>query len=788
MLQSMKTREKRGTKQERARRFTKWFWIVLAIPAGAFLVLFILVSAGAFGKLPTFEELENPKSNLASELLADDGRVFGAFYVQNRSFVDYKDLSEALVAAVVSTEDERFYTHSGIDFVSLARVAFKTLAMGQKQGGGSTITQQLAKTLFPRDTTQYRSSISRGGRMVVTKLKEWITAVKLEHNYTKEEILTMYFNMVEFSGNNFGIKTAARVFFDKTPGELNIQESAMMVGMVNAPTRYNPTRNYDHALTRRNTVLARMRKNDYITKEQYDILKQTPIETRFTPMSHDEGIATYFREMIRLVMSQPEPKRNQFQTDYDYEFALKRWRENPIYGWCLKNRKPDGTQYNLYRDGLRIYTTLSYNMQVYAEEALLLQMKDIQDKMDAQVKRTGVLFQKTSKADAENIIERAMKQTDRYRSLKKSGAGDSEINKEFNTPTRMRIFTYKGEVDTLMSPRDSILHHKRILRASFMAMDPTSGHVKAYVGGPNFRYFKYDMVSQGKRQLGSTIKPFVYAFAFDQMGLTPCTMVQNLKVTIETHSGEPWTPREASKTEYDGVWHPLKWGLIRSRNNYTAWIMKQAQQPEPVADFINRMGIHSYIYPAVSLVLGPADVTLYELVGAYGTLANKGVFMEPIFITRIEDRQGNVISTFNTTSSDAISDATAYTMLELMQEVVQYGTGHRLRSVYGFTDVAMAGKTGTSQENRDGWFMGVTPRLVGGAWVGGEDQSVHLSVAGEGSVVALPIFGEFMKRIYDDTTLGISRSEKFARPLSARTYNCVNAIEPEEYGRDEFFD
>ena len=783
MRKDQKTDERTG----RVRRFTRWFWTILCIPAGALLLLVALTAAGAFGRLPSFEELENPKSNLATEIYAADGELIGSFYVQNRSYVDYEDLSPALVAALVSTEDARFYTHSGIDFISLSRVAIKTLALGRRdQGGGSTITQQLAKNLFPRDTTSYRNPLVRGGRMVVTKLKEWVTAVKLEYNYTKEEIIAMYLNTVFYGSNSYGIKAAARTFFDKDPSELNIQEAALLVGVVNAPTRYSPVRNPDLSLARRNVVMTRMKQQHYLTRHQLDSLEQLPIDLHFTPISHNDGVATYFREMIRNVMNMPRPTKRQYGRDYEAE--LERWESNPIYGWCHKNVKTDGTPYDIYRDGLRIYTTLDYDMQRYAEKALHDQLAALQPRMDAQVRRTGRIFNKITNEAAERIINSAMRYTDRYRSLVKQGATREEIENDFRTPTRMRIFTYDGMVDTLMSPRDSILHHKKIMRGSFMAMEPNTGYVKAYVGGPDFRFFKYDMVRQGKRHIGSTIKPFVYCFAIDYMGMTPCTMVPNLPVTLETDNMEPWQPKEAGRVVYDGVYHPLRWGLAHSRNNYSAWIMKQAKDPKAVADFIHQMGIHSYIDPVNALALGPVDVSLFEMVGAYGTFVNKGVFTEPIFITRIEDRQGNVIASFVPAVSDAISEQTAYTMVQMLQNNVRTGTGGRLRWMYGFSDVEMGGKTGTSQEGRDAWFMGVTPNLVAGTWVGCEDQSAYLLSGAEGASIALPVFAGFMKQVYEDPSCGVRRTDRFYRPAGAIEYDCPDSEAPDRMQDDEFFE
>lgn len=769
----------------------KWFWRIVAAPVVLLILLMLLIGIGAFGKLPSFEELENPKSNLATEIYSEDGVMIGSFFVQNRSFVEYNDLSPALVAALVSTEDVRYYTHSGIDFISLARVGIRTVALGQGgQGGGSTISQQLAKNLYPRDTVIYRNPVSRGSKMVVTKLKEWITAVMIEHNYTKEEIITMYLNTVEYGSNAWGIKSAARTFFNKAPDELNIQEAAMLVGVVNKPTRYSPRSNPKYALARRNLVLARMRSNDYLTRKACDSISALPIELDFRPISHNEGTGTYFREMLKRTMTMKRPTRGQFLNEWDFTQEAAQWDNNPLYGWCIKNTKADGTPYDIYRDGLKIYTTINSSMQTYAEEAVAQQMStSVQPAMDAQYKRTKQLFWNLSKEEIERAVRNAMLQTDRYRHLKNEGASEEDIRKNFDTPTEMRIFTYAGERDTIMTPRDSILHHKRYLRTSFVALDPTTGYVKAYIGGPDFRYFKYDMAKQGKRQVGSTIKPFIYTFAIDQLGYTPCTLVPNLPVAIETYNGEPWEPKESSKVEYDGALNPLSWGLARSRNNYSAWIMKQAKQPQAVADYIHKLGIKSYIDPVYALCLGTPDFSLFELVGAYSTFANRGVSVDPIFVTRIEDRHGNLLATFSAPAHDAVSEQTAYTMLGMLKNVVNAGTAGRLKWAYNITG-DVGGKTGTSQNNSDAWFVGVTPKLVGGAWVGGEDRSVHLLSSGEGAALALPIFGEFMKLVYADKGLGISMADQFATPVGSVIYNCTQDENPSyilQDDNDEFF-
>ena len=611
--------------------------------------------------------------------------------------------------------------------------------------------------------------------------------------YTKEEIAAMYLNTVEFGSNAYGIKSAAHTFFNKEPHELNIQEAALLAGLVKGPTMYSPRRNPENALARRNLVLDRMASAGAITRYQRDSIAALPILLNYKPVSHNEGPATYFREMLRLTMNAERPKRRQFQNDWDYEQAVKEYDENPIYGWCLKNTKADGTPYDIYRDGLKIYTTIDSRMQEYAEQAIQKQMESvIQPQMDAQFKRTKTLFIDADRQERERIMRNAIRYSDRYYQMQKAGVDEKTILASFDKPCPMKIFTYKGERDTVLTPRDSILHHKRIMRASFVAMDPRSGHVKAYVGGPNFRYFKYDMAKQGKRQIGSTIKPFVYTFAIDHLGLSPCTPVPNLPVTIETANGVPWSPKEAGKVEQNGEMHPLSWGLARSRNNYSAWIMKQAKQPQAVANFIHNMGIHSYIDPVPALCLGTSESNVYEMVSAFSTFANEGVYTTPIFVTRIEDRQGNLIASFAPRTQDAISEHTAYTMLTMLEGVIHSGTGGRLGWAYNMQNVEVGGKTGTSQKNRDAWFMCVLPKLVAGCWVGGEDQAVRLVSRGEGSVIALPIVGEFLNRIYADPSTGISKQDLFTRPAVMPVYDCDETEKTDDsatrYEEDEFFE
>ncbi|MBR4969084.1 MAG: penicillin-binding protein [Alistipes sp.] len=799
------TPRKKSGKQGKTRNIVKWLWIVAMTPLVALTLMLSLTAAGVFGTMPSFEELENPKSNLATEVYADNGQVIGSFFVQNRSYVQYADLypqdSTQLVkvaghemppiaAALVATEDARFYTHSGIDIISLARVAVKTIALQRSsQGGGSTITQQLAKNLFPRGKRD-DNKVVRTAKLIVSKFKEWITAIKLEYNYTKEEIVAMYLNTVEYGSNSFGIKSAAATFFGKAPSELNIQEAAVLVGVVNASTRYSPVRNPENSLRRRNTVLKRIEAAGGITPAQYDSLAALPITLNYRPISHNYGCATYFREMLRLTMNAQRPKRRNYYTTWDYEQACKEYDENPLIGWCHKNTKADGTPYDIYRDGLKIYTTINASMQEYAEAAVQKQMQTvIQPTMDKQVRETKELFQNLTDEEQEAIIKRAMRNSDRFRNMKAAGLNDKEIYASFNEKCNMKVFTYGGERDTLLTPRDSILHHKRIMRASFVAMEPQTGYVKAYVGGTSFQYFKYDMAKQGKRQIGSTIKPFVYTFAIDHLGLTPCTMVPNLPVTIETAVGAAWSPKESGNVEYDGVLHPLRWGLAHSRNNYSAWIMKQAKQPEAVADFIHNMGIMSFIDPVYALCVGSFESNVYEMVSAYSTFANEGVHNTPLFVTHIEDRQGNLISSFSSSSQDAISKESAYTMLTMLQRVITHGTGRRMGWAFNMHGVEIAGKTGTTNENRDAWFMGITPKLVAGAWVGGEDQSIHInSSRGEGSIMALPIVGDFLRRVHNDPNININRTDKFTRPASWQAVECEDIGSPTvTTTRDEFF-
>ena len=789
---------------KKRKRIILWMWVAFMAPVAALILMLLLTACGAFGRMPTFEELENPKSNLATKIYGDNGAEIGTYFVQNRSHKQYSDLfpkdsadlitvsdrrMPAIAAALVSTEDVRFFSHSGIDLISLARVGVKTIALRHSsQGGGSTISQQLAKNLFPRDKSSH-GKIVRFVKLIIAKFKEWITALKLELNYTKEEILTMYLNTVEYGSNTYGIESASKTFFGKAPAELNIQEAAMLVGVVNAPTRYSPVLNPKNALNRRNLVLQRVQAAGGITKAECDSISALPIKLSYKPVSHNLGHATYFREMLRLTMNAKRPVRKNYRNDWDYEQACKEYDNNPIIGWCHKNRKADGTPYDIYRDGLKIYTTINPAMQRYAEESMLKQMRTtIQPAMDRQIRATGRLYKRVSKKKEETTIKYAMRHSDRYYHMKEAGYSEDDIYASFEKKCKMKIFTYKGDVDTLMTPRDSILHHKGIMRASLVAIEPRTGHVKAYIGGPSFQYFKYDNAKQGKRQVGSTVKPFVYCFAIDHLGLSPCTMVPNLPVTIETGRTGKWSPKEAGGGAYDGAMHPLRWGLTRSRNNYSAWIMKQARQPKAVANFIHDMGVSSYIKPVYALCTGAWESNVYEMVGAYCTFANEGVYNTPIFVTRIEDRQGNVISSFATSSQDAISKESAYTMITMMKSVITQGTGSRLVRAYGMGGVEIAGKTGTTNKNRDAWFICVTPNLAVGSWVGAEDQTVSLYRGGEGSVMALPIVGDFLRSVHKDPNINVNRTDKFTRPVRWRAANCSDTLDEKPSAEEEFFE
>jgi penicillin-binding protein 1A len=707
--------------------YVKRFWMIVASLFLFIVLLFTLLSLGWLGFMPSFEELENPKSNLASEIITADQQILGKYYIENRSNTHYNELSPALINALIATEDARFEKHSGVDTRSIFRVIGKTIiGRNRSSGGGSTITQQLAKNLFPRNKNQFKLF------MVFTKFKEWIVAAKLERNYTKEEIIAMYFNTVDFGSNSFGIKTAARTYFNKKPDSLKIEEAALLVGILKAPTYYSPIKNPENAMKRREVVLNQMRKNDYITQEQYDSLRVLPLDmSKYTIQDHSAGYGTYFREYLRQYLNE----------------------------WCSSHKKQDGTPYNLYKDGLKIYTTINYKMQKYAEEAVAEHLgKDLQPAFYKHWK--GVKNAPFSQLTDDEILTTytsAMKSSDRYRKLKEASASDEEIQKEFHTPIPMRIFTWQGEKDTVMSPYDSLKYYKWFLHTGMMSMEPQTGYVRAYVGGINYKHFQFDNVKTGKRQVGSTFKPFVYTLAMQEGEFSPCTEVPNLPVTFDLGDGTSWTPQNADDKR-EGEMITLKWALANSVNNVSAYLMKRFS-PAAVINMARKMGISSPIDAVPAVCLGTPDLSVYEMTGAMSTYANKGVFIEPIFITRIEDKNGNVIENFIPKQQEAMSDVTAYLMIELMKGVVESGTGARLRYKFGL-DAPIAGKTGTTQNNSDGWFMGITPSLATGVWVGGEVRSIHFRSInlGQGANMALPIWALYMKKVWADKSLKIPKN------------------------------
>lgn len=766
-------------------------WSITIIGIIALTTLFLLAKHEKLGPMPTFDELENPKTNLATQIYSADGEVLGTYFIENRTYLSYEELFPEdrtrwltidghqlppIVAALLATEDVRFFDHPGIDFEATARAGIKTVLLRQSgQGGGSTITQQLAKNLYK--TRRNKEGLEGNAGTLAAKAQEYVIATQLEHNYTKEEIVAMYLNTVEFSNSNFGIKATANNFFGKEPCDLLIEEAALIAGQVKAPGTYAPIRRgepNEKARERRNTVLQRMVVAGAIPQELADSLKELPVDLshyRRAGDAHNEGSATYFREMVRRTMMAHEPQRRNYYTKWDYEQALKEYHENPIMGWCHKNLKANGEKYDIYRDGLKIYTTVDSRMQKYAEEALREHMAEVvQPRMNSQIRNRGSIYVDVEPADEKKRIEEAMRQTERWQEMERAGHSKKEILAAFNSPRNMEVFTFRGMRDTVLTPRDSLLHYKSTMRGAFVAIDPNTGYVRAYVGGPDYRYFKYDAATQGKRQVGSTSKPFIYTFAIDHLGLTPCTPVPNLPVSIETPMGI-WSPKEAGEVEYTGV-HPLYWGLAQSRNNYSAWIMKQAKQPEAVAKFIHDMGIKSYIDPVAALCIGSYDSNPYEMASAYCTFANEGVRIDPIFVTRIEDSQGNVLATFTPKTNDVLSKRVAYTMITMMQKVVTTGTARRMLYEFKFNDVEIAAKTGTTNDNVDAWFMCAVPNLVMGTWVGGEENSIHFTRNADGSRIALPIAGKFLTKVFNDGTLGVERNDMFERADEVPDYNC----------------
>lgn len=748
-------------------KFLKWFWGLFAGAIVLIVVLFWMIVKGWIGYMPPIEDLQNPKNKFATEIYSSDMKVIGTFFAEkeNRVQVGFNDISPHVINALIATEDVRFYEHSGIDGWALARVFFVRGLMQRKgAGGGSTITQQLSKQL-------YSPMASNIFERAFQKPIEWAIAVRLEELYTKQEIITMYLNKFDFLNNAVGIKTASQVYFGKAPDQLKIEEAAMLVGMCKNPSLYNPLRRKEQTLQRRNVVLKQMEKADFITKEENDSLKMLPLTLNYHKVDHKLGLAPYFREYLRMCLMAKEPKRSQY-ADWQlkphgkYSMDSLAWATNPLYGFFAKNPKSDGSTYNLYTDGLKIYTTIDSRMQTYAEEAVEKHIKEVQQNFfKEQAKRKKAPFASyVTEKEIDEIMYTTMKQTDRYRGLKKARKSEEEIWEIFNTPVEMSVFSWNGTLDTIMTPLDSIRYHKYFARCGFMSMDPVSGHVKAYVGGPNFSFFQYDMVNIGRRQVGSTIKPFLYTLAMND-GFWPCDKTINKEITLKDGLGRDFTPRNSSKAKL-GEEVTLRWGLATSNNWITAYLMSLFT-PEQLIKLMRSFGIRGELVPVVSLCLGPCEVTVAEMVGAYTTFPNKGIRVEPLYVTHIEDANGNLIASFIPKTEEVIDELTSYKMLNMLTGVMDGGTGIRVRYRYNVHAPA-GGKTGTTQNHADGWFIGFTPTLVSGVWVGFEDRTVHFNsmLHGQGASMALPIWAYYMDKVLKDPTLGYDPTQRFDIPAS----------------------
>ena len=766
--------------------FIHFLWWLLGLTFLGSSLAFVAIWNGWIGYMPPIEDLQNPISRFATQIYSSDGKVIGTwnFNRENRICVPYSNLSPYLVQALVATEDVRFYDHSGIDFIALSRAIVKRGLLGQTSaGGGSTITQQLAKQLY---SDAAGSTLER----LLQKPIEWVIAVKLERNYTKEEIIALYLNYFDFLHNAVGIKTAATTYFYKDPKDLTLEEAATLIGLCKNPSLFNPVRYPERCRDRRNVVLDQMRKAGYITDEQYHKSCELPLTLNFHRNDHKDGTAPYLREFLRVYMSAERPDRSKYPSWNKRQYVLDSiaWDSDPLYGWCNKNFKKDGTPYNLNADGLKVYTTIDSRMQRYAEEAVYghvaryLQPEFFKENRG---KPNAPFTSQLTKKQVNQIMERAVLQSERYRILKSNGASDEEIHKSFHTPTDMSIFTYHGDVDTTMTPIDSIRYVKSFLRAGFMSMDPTTGAVKAYVGGLDYTHFMYDMVTGGRRQVGSTIKPFLYSLAMEN-GFSPCDLAPNVQRTYMV-AGMPWTPRNASHKRA-GEMVTLKWGLAQSSNWISAYLMSKLS-PQQFVQLLHDYGINNPdIHPSMSLCLGPCEMTVAEMVSAYTTFANRGIRTAPMFVSRIEDNEGNVITSFQPRMNEVISEESANKMLVLLKGVVDGGTAGRLRYKYNFTG-EIGGKTGTTNRNSDAWFMGFTPQLVSGCWVGGDDRDIHFDSMrmGQGATMALPIWAYFMKKVYRDKTLPYDPNAKFDLPEGFD--GCShNAEDDMEYGIDEVYE
>ena len=757
--------EKMNQKSPFRIKFKRAFWGLFAFGILCLVLMFVFINAGWIGYLPPIDELQNPKNKYATEIYSSDLQLLGRYFYskQNRVEVHYNDISKDVVNALVATEDVRFYKHSGIDGIALTRSAiFRGIFQHKSSGGGSTITQQLAKQLYSPKADNF---IIRA----LQKPIEWVISIKLERLYTKEEIVTMYLNQLDFLNNAVGIKSAAQIYFSTSPAKLKIEEAATIIGMCKNPSYFNPVRYNQRTLERRNVVLNQMRKADFISREQYDSLKVLPLTLKYKSVDHKLGLAAYFREYLRMMLTAKEPKSSDYASwqQGKYELDKKSWDTNPLYGFCNKNRKPDGSPYNIYTDGLKIYTTIDSRMQKYAEDAVNEHMLAIQKNFFKEKKgRSYAPFARNMKQEEiDETMSRSMKQSDRYYRMKSAGNSESEIKAVFNKKIEMQVYSYKGDIDTLMSPIDSIRYHKYFLRCGMMSMNPHNGEVKAYIGGPDFSQFQYDMVNVGRRQVGSTVKPFLYTLAMEE-GMWPCDKTTWQPITLKDGNGRSWSPKTTTKNKTVGDIVSLRWGLSNSDNWISAYLMSLFS-PEAMVKLMRSFGIRGQIDPVVSLCLGPCEISVGEMVDAYTAFPNKGIRVDPVYVTRIEDANGNVIGKFTPQMHEIFSETTAYKMIYMMRAVVDGGTGGRIRRDYGLM-MPMGGKTGTTQNNSDGWFMGYTPSLVSGVWVGGEDRSIHFDniAQGQGASMALPIWALYMKKVLADRDLGYSASEQFDIPSS----------------------
>ena len=758
--------EKAAIRHRRARAIVKWLWVSFAAIIILITLFFIMAYNGMIGYMPPIEDLKNPQDKFASVIYTSDGAELGRYFrnTGNRVYADFDEISPAVVDALIATEDARFEDHSGIDVRALFRVAFKTLLMGKRNaGGGSTITQQLAKQLYtpPSDGLLDRA---------MQKPVEWMIAIKLERFYSKEEILKMYLNQFDFLYNAVGIKSAAKVYFNKDAADLNIPEAATLVGMVKNPSYFNPVRHPERALARRNVVLDQMRKADMITEAEYESLCSEPLDLDFHRVDHKEGLAPYFREELRRYLTAKKPVRSTYP-EWDQQRFVDdsiAWANNPLYGWVEKNPKPDGTKYDIYNDGLKIYSTIDSRMQTYAEQSVNEHMRDLQNNFFKEKRNSPTAPYTSNPAELtadmrKKLIDNAIRQSERTRISRLNGMTDEQIRLQFDQPTEMTVFSYEGPVDTVMTPLDSILYTKSFLRTGFMTMDPRTGYVKSYVGGPDFRFFQYVMVSTGRRQVGSTVKPFLYTYAMES-DFTPCDELLNAQPTYLDESGRPWSPNNTSKARV-GEMVDLRWALTNSNNWISARLMAQLS-PAELVKRMHSYGITNSLPAVMSLCLGPCEVSVKEMVTAYSAFANKGMRADPVFVTAIADANGNIISDFSPTQTEVITEKGYYKILSMLLNVVDGGTGNRLRRAPYNLTAQIGGKTGTTNFNSDGWFMSFTPDLVSGVWVGGEERYIHFNsmAHGQGASMALPIYGRFMSKVYADKSLPYSQQTRFEFP------------------------